>query len=168
MIQDSEDDLQINIGSELIAELAREHDNFRFVKIEGERSVSKMSEVRSITEDKLVMFGGDNGIRLIEEYGVGERGLIGGAFICKLSTEVFRDLEIGETSRAKKSFRKLNIFLQCVGRQEKSWIETEKVALKLLGVIRHSRVRGPAIPLPAEYQAEIRNALETIGLISCP
>jgi len=163
-----EDDIQIHICSTLISELAEEFSNVKYVKVEGSLSIMKISELRELTSGKIGIFGGDGGLRMIQEFGVGAKGFIPGAAMSELSVEVFQNLEKGDIEKAKEKHDKLLIFLRFCSSHALSWIKVEKEALKMLGVIDSSYVRQPSVPLPPVYQQEIKGILNGLGLASKP
>jgi len=164
MLQDSEDDLQIHMCTTMISKLAEEFDNIRYAKIEGSLSPIKISELKRIT-GKIEIFGGDGGIRMIQEFNLGVKGFITGTVTSELCVDIFNNLEKGDIEKAKKKFDKLLIFLRFCSLHALSWNKIEKESLRILGVIDSSYVRQPSVPLPSIYEHEIKNVLELCGIL---
>jgi len=164
MIQDAEDDIQIHMCSTLISKLADEFDNIKYVKTEGVNSIMKISEVRMLTADKISLFGGDGGRKMIQEFNMGAIGFIPGAAMSELCVDIFQNLEKANDEKAKEMFDRMLTYLRFSSQYGRSWNKIEKEALRMLGVIDSSHVRNPSVPLSSIYEQELKEVLEAIAL----
>lgn len=164
MIQDAEDDIQIHMCSTLISKLADEFDNIKYVKTEGVNSIMKISEVRMLTADKIGLFGGDGGRKMIQEFNMGAIGFIPGAAMSELCVDIFQNLEKANDEKAKEMFDRMLTYLRFSSQYGRSWNKMEKEALRMLGVIDSSYVRQPSVPLSSIYEQELKEVLEGLAL----
>jgi 2-keto-3-deoxy-L-arabinonate dehydratase len=165
MLQDAEDDIQIHLCATLVSQLALEFSNIEYVKIEGRLTIPKIREIRELTSSRMRIFGGDGGVRMLQEFQEGTEGCIPGTAMSELCVDIFDNLERGRIETAREQHEKLLIFLRFCSSNALSVNEIEKEALRLLGAMDATHVRGPAVPLPHGYELEIKRILQKIGLM---
>jgi len=165
MIQDSEDETGVYMTPTFYFELAEKYENFWAVKVEGYRIIDKILEIKRILNDKLIIFGGMGGKNLLKEMELGVKGNIPGASICDFLVKVYEEYQKGNIDKAKEVFLKLKPFFDFISIYGAAWIEIEKEALALRGVIKFTHSRRPRIALSEEGRKELRLVLEKLGLL---
>ncbi len=166
MIQDAEDFNGINITSNLYARLAKEHDNFVSVKVEGERTLEKIQEIKNFLGERLTIIGGMAARLLLEELRLGAHGNIPDACLTDLLVEAFESYTTGRFSRAKAIFSRYKPWVDFVTLHASSAFEVEKETLRLRGVVESSQTRSPHIALSEEAKVELKNVLKRMGLLA--
>ena len=165
MIQDSEDETGVYMTPTLYCELAEKFDNFWAVKVEGCKSIDKIQEIKRVLGDRLIIFGGMGGKMLLEEMTLGAKGNIPGPSICDFLVKMYEEYQKGNVDKAKEVFSKLRPFFDFTSIYGTAWIEIEKEALALRGVIKSTYSRRPKISLSEEGKKELKFVLEKIGLL---
>jgi 4-hydroxy-tetrahydrodipicolinate synthase len=165
MIQDSEDETGVYMTPTLYCELAEKFDNFWAVKVEGCKSIDKIQEIKRVLGDRLIIFGGMGGKMLLEEMALGAKGNIPGPSICDFLVRVYEAYHNGNIDKARGLFSKLKPFFDFGSRYGAAWIEIEKEALLLRGVIKLVHSRGPRIALSEEGKKELRVVFEGLELL---
>lgn len=166
MIQDAEDAIGVHMCPMLYMSLLNEYSNIVSVKVEGVNTLEKISDIKKLLGDKLIIFGGMAARLIFQELALGADGNIPDACLTDLLVEVYNNIQSGNTERAKEAFARYKVWVQFLGNYPGASAEIEKETLRLRGAIKSSQTRGPNVPLEETEKARLRELLIGIGVIS--
>jgi 4-hydroxy-tetrahydrodipicolinate synthase len=157
----------VNISSETLAALVREHRNIIGVK-DSLDSLELLNErvqlVKSVNEEFSVLAGHDG--HLLNVLQLGGDGTVPASanFAPKPHVELFQAHEHGDLQLAEALLHKLLACLD-VFRVPGSFHSAVKEAMGMLGLTQSTTARQPALPLSADSRARLRDVLERAGLL---
>jgi 4-hydroxy-tetrahydrodipicolinate synthase len=160
----------VNISSETLAALVREHRNIAGVKdsLDSlEQLRLRVQIVKDVNPDFRVLSGSDGHVLNVLQLG-GDGTVPATANIApQRHVEVFRAWEAGDLGRA---LRLLPAVLACLDifRVPGSFHSTLKEAMAMAGVAAPSAARQPALPLTADSRARLRDVLARAHLLATP
>ena len=140
------------IGPGLAANIARQHENLCYAKVETPPTVPRMAELAELsTETGLVIFGGYGGMFMFEEARRGSVGTMPGCTMPDVFVRFWKMWHEGDRQRAESEFRRYAAFTQALsqGLGLGAWIY--KHVLVRRGIFKTVHTRRPALP-PDERQ----------------
>jgi 4-hydroxy-tetrahydrodipicolinate synthase len=154
MIQDAPLWTAVPLGAGVMARLAQECGPVRYVKVEAPPTPPKFTEMRKAAGDLLTLFGGLNGLYLLEELHRGARGNMPG---CDLVDRFVRLWDLWQTGRRVEARAEFNRCLPLIRyeMQPAIGVSIMKHHLKAMGVLRSAAVRPPARALDPEGLEEL-------------
>jgi len=166
MIQDAEDVIGVHMCPTLYMNLVEEYSNIVSVKVEGVNTLEKISDIKKLLSDKLVIFGGMAARLIFQELALGADGNIPDACLTDLLVNVYDNVRSGKVEKAKEVFAKYKIWVDFLSNYPGASAEIEKETLRLRGVIKSSQTRGPNMPLGEAEKAGLKELLVRIGVVS--
>ena len=165
MVQDAPALTAVAMPAALLARIAREAPNVRYVKVEAAPTSPKFSALAREAGDRLTLFGGLNGNFYLEELARGSRGIMPGSDMIDLFVRVWDCWHSGDREEAWDLFTQMLPLIR-FELQPGLGVSAMKHNLKAAGVIKSSRVRHPTATLDREAVAELeflRGRLERIS-----
>ncbi|HET8546721.1 MAG TPA: dihydrodipicolinate synthase family protein [Bryobacteraceae bacterium] len=162
MVQDAPLMTQVAMPAALLARLHREIPHVQLVKVEAPPTAPKISEIRRLAGDGLIVFGGLNGQFFIEEVQRGSAGVMPGSDMADTYVAIWnllRDRRIGD---AWEIFARALPLIR-FELQPGMGVSAMKHDLVAKGIIRSAFVRHPTVSLPPESIAELKFLREWIG-----
>jgi 4-hydroxy-tetrahydrodipicolinate synthase len=163
MVQDAPLMTQVPMGADLLARMAQELEQVRLVKVEAPPTAPKISKLKELAGDRLVLLGGLNGHFLLEELARGAVGSMPGADM----TDVFRRIwdlrDRGDRAAAREQFERALPLIR-YELQPGMGVAVMKRNLFDAGVIASPVVRHPTRPLDATDIAEVRELRAPLDL----
>lgn len=165
MVQDAPLMTQVAMGAPLLARMGRELERVRLVKVEAPPTAPKISELRALDSNGLVLHGGLNGHFLLEEFGRGARGTMPGSDMTDAFVRMWDLYERGEVKQARAEF---NRYLPLIRYelQPGLGVSVMKHNLRAGGVIASTRVRHPTKSLDAVSVREVEALREDLALLA--
>jgi 2-keto-3-deoxy-L-arabinonate dehydratase len=154
MVQDAPLMTQVAMPPALLARMAREIENVRYVKVEAPPTPPKITALARLAGDSLTLFGGLNCQFFIEEWQRGARGQMPGSDRARDLVEIWNQLEKGDLEGAWRNFSRILPLLR-FELQPGLGVSAQKHNLVAEGVIACARVRHPTASLEAESLAEL-------------
>lgn len=154
MIQDAPLMTQVSMPSALLGRMAHEIKNVRYVKVEATPTPRKVSEVHSIAQNDLTIFGGLNGHFLLEELARGSVGTMPGSDMIPEFVSLWNDHQTGRYEEARARFQKLLPLIR-FELQPGLGVSAMKHNLRFARVIASTRVRHPTGSLDAADIADL-------------
>jgi len=165
MIQDAEDAIGIHMCPTFYLSLVDEFSNIVSVKVEGGDTLQKISDIKRLLGDRLIIFGGMAARLIFQELALGASGNIPDACLTDLLVKVYDYIQSGKMEEAEKIFAKYIQWLDFLRSHPASSSEIEKETLRLRGVIKCSQTRGPKVPLSLKEKDDLKDVLRRIGVI---
>jgi 4-hydroxy-tetrahydrodipicolinate synthase len=164
VVQDEPVTTGVLMPPELLVRIAAEVPACRYVKLEEPPTPTKITALRALPGgDRLVIFGGVNGMYFFEELSRGAAGIMTGAAVPDVLVEVYERFQAGEVAGAAAVFDRHASYLRYEG-QQGIGLALRKEVLRLRGAIRHSAVRAPGAGLDAVTRAELEGMLARAGI----
>jgi dihydrodipicolinate synthase/N-acetylneuraminate lyase len=139
-----------SISVEFIRELAAEHPNFKYLKLEEPLCAPKFESIIKATDGKMGLFEGWGGLYMLELVPIGIRGVMPGLAVADILQKVFNLRKNGEDGRAFDLFERVmpQIFFSLQNMELFHYAEKELLIAR--GVLKNSVVRKSAyIPDPS-------------------
>jgi 4-hydroxy-tetrahydrodipicolinate synthase len=163
IVQDAPSASKVTLPSTFIVGLAREYSSIKYVKVETNPSLQKISELYSLSNSKLILFGGMGGRMMIEEYFRGAKGNMPGCALVDLFVRVFNYLEEGKVRDAMDTFYTRLLPILNYESQEGYFLSCEKYLLMVRGVTS-STVTRTMTPLDEKSKIEFDRLIRYVGL----
>lgn len=154
MVQDAPLMTTVAMPAPLLARMAREIEQVRLVKVEAPPTAPKVSALKRLAGDSLVLFGGLNCQFLIEEWQRGARGMMPGSDRTRDLVRIWALLERNEREEAWRLFMKVLPLLR-FELQPGLGVSAQKHSLVAAGIIESARVRHPTASLEPESISEL-------------
>lgn len=150
------------MSPELIAELAAEIPNARYLKLEDPPLMQKIDAIRALT-DEVAIFGGLGGMFLLEELARGAAGTMTGFAFTEILVAVQRHYQAGALAAATRIF---DHYLPLIRYENQPVINLSirKELLRRRGAIAHASLRPPFSPIDAGTQRELDWMLQRVGI----
>lgn len=155
MVQDAPLMTQVTMGVPLLAAMARELEQVRYVKVEAPPTSVKIGEVVDRSGGSPVAFGGLNGNFLIEELGRGSRGIMPGSDMIPDFVRIWDRCLAGRLDDAWAEFTRILPLIR-FELQPGLGVSAMKHNLRSLGVISSVCVRHPTRELDAPGVEELK------------
>jgi len=151
-----------SISVSFIKELADEHPNFRYLKLEEPLSATKFEHIIKTTEGKVGLFEGWGGLYMLELIPIGIRGVMPGLAVSDVLQKVFNLRKGGEDGKAFDLFGKVmpQIFFSLQNMELFHYAEKELLIAR--GVLNSSVVRKAAYKPNASTVAYIKELNERV------
>ncbi len=156
MVQDAPLMTTVAMPAPLLARMAREIENVRYVKVEAPPTAPKISALKKLAGDSLTLFGGLNCQFFIEEHLRGARGQMPGSDRTRDLVKIWNLLEAGSVDDAWQLFMR-NLPLLRFQLQPGLGVSAQKHSLVHAGIIESARVRHPTASLEPESVAELNH-----------
>jgi dihydrodipicolinate synthase/N-acetylneuraminate lyase len=143
MIQDAPFAVGIELGVELVLQLAGELENVRSYKIEALPYWENANQARAVSGDSLKLYGGHAGLYLPDVVDSGAIGLIPGPEFTAPLKRAWNAYQAGDREQGDREYRRL---LPALVFQAQSWamlVGGHKTLLRDWGVIASHRARLP-------------------------
>jgi 4-hydroxy-tetrahydrodipicolinate synthase len=159
-----QDTPQAPIPAPVAAQLARDSDNVRYIKVERPPLISTVSEMCAATRGILTVFGGGGGGFFLEEFERGARGTMPFPSQPRAFVHVWDRLHAGALDEAQAAFRLRIAMVERLTSQLDGSLAVcvHKQLLVRQGVIRSAGVRGPVAPIDAPTQRDIDAVIDTV------
>lgn len=154
MVQDAPLMSGVPIGAPLIARMARELEQVRYVKVEAPPTAPKISAILDNNDAPPVLFGGLNGQFLIEELDRGAVGTMPGSDLTAAFVAMWDLWKAGDRAGARREFARYLPLIR-YELQPGLGVSVMKHNLLAAGVIASARVRHPTRSLDAAGLREI-------------
>lgn len=164
-VQDAPLMTQVSMGAPLLARMAAELEQVRLVKVEAPPTPPKISEVRRVAGDSLLLHGGLNGQFFLEELGRGSRGVMPGTDMTDMFVRVWN---LHEQGLHREAWAEFTPYLPLVRYelQPGLGVSVMKHNLKAGGVIASSRVRHPTRTVDEQGVREIEQLRAGLDLLA--
>jgi len=156
MVQDAPLMTTVAMPSPLLARMAREIENVRYVKVEAPPTAPKITALKKLAGDSLTLFGGLNCQFFIEEHLRGARGQMPGSDRTRDLVQIWNLLENGSIDDAWRLFMR-NLPLLRFQLQPGLGVSAQKHSLVHAGIIASARVRHPTASLEPESVVELNH-----------
>lgn len=142
MVQDAPLMTQVAIAPAVLSRMGRELEHVRYAKIEAPPTAPKITDVRRVAGDDLVLFGGLNGQFLFEELGRGARGTMPGSDLTAVFVRLWSLWQADRHDEARTEFAR---YLPLIRYELQPGLGVSAMKLNLFewGVIATTRVRHP-------------------------
>ena len=130
------------IGPEFIADLHRQHANFRYAKLEEPLIADKVVRIRDRVGDDVGILEGWGGYYMLEAIPAGVCGIMPGVPICDLLDRVYRARQGGEAERAYDLFGLLLPFINFTLQDFEPFLQVEKRLLMRRGLFAGAHCRS--------------------------
>lgn len=150
------------MSPDMLARLAEQIPNARYLKLEDPPLMQKIGDIRERT-DQFQIFGGLGGMFLLEELGRGASGTMTGFAFSEILVAVFEAFRDGRHADAERIF---DYYLPLI-RYENQPVINLSIRKELLyrrGAIAHPVLRSPFSPIDEGTQREIGWILERVGI----
>ncbi len=151
------------IGPGLTANIARQHENLCYAKVETPPTVPRMAELAELSSEiGLVIFGGHGGMFLFEEVRRGAVGTMPGCTMPDVYVRLWRKWHEGDREDAERELRRYAAFTRVLsqGLGLSAWIY--KHVLVRRGIFKAVHTRRPALPPDERQLREVDEILDEL------
>lgn len=162
VVQDFPPVNNVIMSPELLAKIAEDIPNARYLKLEDYPLMEKISSIRKHT-GKFEIFGGLGGMYLLEELGRGASGTMTGFAFTEILVAVYRAFKAGNRAQAEHIF---DHYLPLIRFENQPIINLtiRKELLRRRGAMDTAYLRNPFNPIDASTHAEIDWIFERVGI----
>jgi len=154
------------IGPALAANIARQHENLCYAKVETPPTPPRMAELAELRADTgLVIFGGYGGMFLFEEVRRGSVGTMPGCTMPDVFVRLWRMWHEGKRQDAERESRRYAAFMRAIGQGLGLGAWLYKHVLVRRGIFKVVHTRRPALPPDERQLREIDEILDELGLL---
>ena len=152
----------ITMPAEMLARLAEQIPNARYLKLEDPPLMQKIGAIREAT-DKFAIFGGLGGMFFLEELERGAAGTMTGFAFTEILVAVYQKYTNGEHAEAERIFDQ---YLPLIRYENQPVINLtiRKELLYRRGAIANAALRDPFAPIDAGTHGEIERVLRRVGI----
>lgn len=165
MVQDAPFAIGLELGVELVLELAAELENVRSYKIEALPFWENAVRARATGGDALRIYGGHGGLYLLDVLDSGSHGLIPGCDTTLQLSSAWRAYRAGDHERARAEHLRLLPLLVFEAQSIAMFVGGAKAILRQHGVIASTRSRMPEATLSASTSERMLQLARAAGLI---
>ena len=165
MVQDAPLMTLVPMGADLLARMARELEQVRLVKVEAPPTSPKISRLKQLAGEGLILFGGLNGNFLLEEFARGAVGTMPGSDMPDLFIKMWNAHQRGDLAAARAEFARALPLIR-YELQPGMGVAVMKQNLCDAGVIASARTRHPTRTLDATDVAEVRSLRADLDLFA--
>jgi len=163
VVQDAPALSGVALPSQLLANLVRQVERIRYLKIEAVPPAPKVAELARLLADHPkggdALIGGAGGLYLLDELRQGARATMPGCAYADLFERVWILFQGGDLAGARQALhRALPLLLYC-GQSLTVFVGTQKELLRRAGVIGSARLRAPAAQLDGPTYDEFATLL---------
>lgn len=151
------------MSPDLLAQIATDIPNARYLKLEDPPLMQKISAIRERT-DQFEIFGGLGGMFLLEELQRGASGTMTGFAFTEILVAVYEAYKSGDEDRAARIF---DHYLPLIRYENQPVINLtiRKEILRRRGAMDSATLRDPFAPIDSGTQTEIDRILQRVGII---
>lgn len=152
----------ITMPAEMLARLAEQIPNARYLKLEDPPLMQKIGAIREAT-DKFAIFGGLGGMFFLEELERGAAGTMTGFAFTEILVAVYQKYTNGKHAEAERIFDQ---YLPLIRYENQPVINLtiRKELLYRRGAIANAALRDPFAPIDAGTHGEIERVLRRVGI----
>lgn len=152
----------ITMSAEMLAKLAEQIPNARYLKLEDPPLMQKIGAIREAT-DKFAIFGGLGGMFFLEELERGAAGTMTGFAFTEILVAVYQKYTNGEHAEAERIFDQ---YLPLIRYENQPVINLtiRKELLYRRGAIANAALRDPFAPIDPGTHREIERVLRRVGI----
>lgn len=163
MIQDAPGFIGVELGVELVLQLAAELANVRSFKVEALPFWEHAVRARQAAGLSLRLFGGHGGLYLLDCFDVQAEGLIPGTSLTPALSRAWRANTAGDRATAEAEYRRILPFLVYQGQSLGLIIGAAKALLAARGVIASDAARHPEATLTAVTRERLFGLARQVG-----
>lgn len=158
-----QDIVQAPVPPAMALQLAGDHPNIAYIKVETQPVPTKVAEMAAAVGDRLTVFGGAGGGYFIEELRRGARGTMPFATQPGAYVEVWDRFNAGDEGGARQVFDGAFAAVNRVAMQNNDlFFHVHKQMLMRQGVIRTAYVRSPTVAIDDITQREIDEVVRAV------
>ena len=143
MFQYAPEQTGVAIAPEILADLAKKHQNLAYFKIECKPPGAYISKLMTLLPAGRKIFVGNAGFQMIEGFRRGAAGVMPGPSMPDVYRKIWDALLAGDTETAQKTHDKLNALLNHIRQNVEMIIHFEKEILKRRGFVKSAYCRKP-------------------------
>lgn len=155
MVQDCPQVVGYGLSAGVIAQMADQCPNIRYVKLEAQPAWPLMEALKDQVGDRLKMLVGWGGIGFIEALERGAVGCMPGADAIAPMKQVYERYVAGDIDGARAIYAAILPVLTAKGGNLQSFIQSAKHLLVRAGAIEHATVRQPVTPIDDQSLREL-------------
>lgn len=163
MVQDAPFAIGVELGVDLVLELAAEIDTIRAYKIEALPYWENAVRASAVAGDRLGVFGGHGGVYLMDVLDSGSVGLIPGADVTATLVRAWNAFQSGARVVACEEYMRVLPLLVFQAQSMGMLIGGAKTLLQAQGIIQHTHVRHPDASLSATTCARMLQLAREVG-----
>lgn len=163
MVQDAPFAIGVELGVELVLELADELENVRSYKIEALPFWDNAVRSRAAAGDQLRVYGGHGGVYLMDVLDAGSWGLIPGADVTATLARAWRAFQRGDRDTADAEYRRVLPLLVYQAQSLGMLVGGAKTLLHQRGVLSTTAVRLPDAGLTDTTRARMIQIARAVG-----
>jgi 4-hydroxy-tetrahydrodipicolinate synthase len=163
MIQDAPGFIGVELGVELVLQLAAELANVRSFKVEALPFWEHAVHARQAAGPSLRLFGGHGGLYLLDCFDVQAEGLIPGTSLTPALSRAWRANATGDRATAEAEYRRILPFLVYQGQSLGLIIGAAKALLAARGVIASDAARHPEATLTGVTRERLFDLARQVG-----
>ena len=165
MVQDAPGFIGVELGVDLVLELAEELDTVRAYKVEALPFWENAARARAVAGDRLRIFGGHGGLYLMDVLDSGAAGLIPGADTTAQLVRAWRAYGAGDRATAQAEHAAILPFLVYQTQSLGLIIGGAKTVLQAGGVIATAESRHPQARLSETTRDRLLSLARSTGLL---
>ena len=155
MLQDA-DFTGAGLPARVFTDLARQHPNFLFAKLEVTLPGQKCAEIVQQTGGQVQVIYGLGGVAMLDGLAHGASAMMPGAACLEVYVRVYELYSGGRREEAKALFHRLIPYLTFALQHLEVAVRIEKMVLETRGILPNMRMRQPTITVDAVYEAQMR------------
>ena len=162
VLQDEPASTGVTMPAALIARIAREVENVRYAKVEGQPVTYKLTEVKELVGEEIGLFTAGSAF-FDQELSRGVVGIMTGLVFAGMLVDIWRAFSAGDI---KGAWRLWHRYLPVVTLESHPalLLSVRKELLCMLGVIRTATVRPPALRADAQTVRHLEGLLDVLEL----
>jgi dihydrodipicolinate synthase/N-acetylneuraminate lyase len=155
MLQDA-DFTGAGLPARVFTDLARQHPNFLFAKLEVTLPGQKCAEIVQQTGGQVQVIYGLGGVAMLDGLAHGASAMMPGAACLEVYVGVYELYSSGRREEAKALFHRLIPYLTFALQHLEVAVRIEKMVLETRGILPNTRMRQPTITVDPVYEAQMR------------
>jgi dihydrodipicolinate synthase/N-acetylneuraminate lyase len=165
MLQDA-DFTGSGLPAKIFVELAKQHPNFRFAKLEVLLPGTKSAEIIEQSKGQVQIIYGLGGIAMIDGLAHGASAVMPGAACLDIYVRVYELYKQGQKEEAKALFYQLVPYLAFAMQHLEVAVHLEKRVFVRRGILPNARMRQPTMVLDAVYQQQMDDLVTFVVALS--
>lgn len=161
MLQDA-DFTGSGLPAKIFVELAKQHPNFMFAKLEVLLPGTKSAEIIEQSKGQVQIIYGLGGIAMMDGLAHGASAVMPGAAALDIYVRVYELYKQGQKEEAKALFYQLVPYLSFAMQHLEVAVHMEKRVLTRRGVLPNTRMRQPTMTLDATYQQQMDDLVGSV------
>jgi dihydrodipicolinate synthase/N-acetylneuraminate lyase len=165
MLQDA-DFTGAGLPARVFVELAHNHPNFRFAKLEVVLPGEKCAEIVEQSKSQVQIIYGLGGIAMMDGLAHGASAMMPGAACLEVYVRVYELHKQGRHAEAKELFERLIPYLAFALQHLELAIRIEKRVLEKRGILPNSLMRAPTLSLGRTYESQMESLVDSVIALS--